>query len=106
LGNSDEAAVLELKVELGSPVSGEILANGARCAAGVAELVVAGLETESVTTNDSVGVSRDLARSDERVNTLVDETGRARHAPESSGWTGQSREGCNRGGEVHVVVVC
>jgi hypothetical protein len=97
LGNSLEASILELEVELGSPVSREILADGARCAAGVAKGVIAGLETEAITTSDSVSVSGDLSGEDERVDTLINQAGRARHTPESSGWTGQSREGSHRG---------
>ena len=55
----------------------------------------------TVTTNNSVSVSRDLTREDERVDTLINQTRRAGHAPEGSSWTSQSRESSNRGSEVH-----
>jgi len=58
----------------------------------------------TVTANNSVGVSRDLTGEDERVDTLINQTRRAGHAPEGSSWTSQSRESSNRGSEVHVDV--
>ena len=121
LRHSLNTAVGKLEVELGSPVSGQIGSDRAGGTAGVAELVVIGVEAKAwrllvletartrqssltITTNNSVSVSRDLTGEDERVNTLVNQTRRAGHAPEGSSWTSQSRESSNRCSEVHVDV--
>jgi hypothetical protein len=85
-----ERSVLVLVVERRGPVVWEILLDGAWGAARRTSIGVIHVEGKAVTTRDGVDMAGDLARGNNGVGTLGDNTTRAGHTEESSSRCGKS----------------
>jgi hypothetical protein len=98
-----ERTVLVLVVEGRGPVVREILLDRARGAVRRTSIGIVHLELEAITTRDGVNVAGDLARGNDRVGTLGDNTARAGHTEESSSRCSKSgSQAENLGGSVHL----
>jgi hypothetical protein len=84
LRNVLERAVLELIVQLGGPVVGQVGLDWAGRALGRASLGIVHIEAESITTGDGMNVARDGTRADNGVCTLGRDTTWAGHTEEGS----------------------
>lgn len=79
-----ERSILVLEVQSRGPVVGKILLDGARRAVRGTSIGVVHLEFEAIASGDGVNVAGNLARRDNRVGTLSNNTSRARHTEECS----------------------
>lgn len=90
LGEGVVGSVVE--VELGGPVDGEVLGDGAGGALGGAQAVVGDVEGEGGTARDGVHVGGGEARGDDGVGALLHEAAWAGHAPEGVAEGGEGEE--------------
>jgi hypothetical protein len=103
LVNILKRTVLVLVVKRRGPVVGKILLDGTRRAIRRTSIGIVHRELEAITTGDGVNVSGDLARGNDRVGTLGDNTTRAGHTEESSSRCGESgSQAENLSGSVHL----
>lgn len=87
--DSLELSLLVFVVQDGSPVVGKVLRNSARSASRFASLGVVLGESKPVSTNDLMDVTTDLARRNDRVDTLGNYGSTAAHAEESLSRSGK-----------------